>query len=109
MIIFVVCGYRIAGPSPCFERLRRGLAMAYRLFYTDYDITEAQYRACKPTYMAYRYNELDDALGKARQIKEHGGVPCEIEDDGVVILDRYEIAKTLRIRGRELVGRPKVY
>ena len=59
--------------------------------------------------MAYSYNELDDALGKARQIKEYGGVPWEIEPDDGVILDRYEIAKTLRIRARELAGRPKIY
>jgi hypothetical protein len=83
--------------------------LGYRLFYTDYDITEAQYLGCKPTYMAYGYNELDDALGKARQIKEHGGVPWEIEADDGVILDRYEIAKVLQVRVRELAVRPKVY
>ena len=83
--------------------------MAYRLYYTDYEIAEADYRVRKPGFMAYRYNELDDALGKARQIKEHGGVPWEIEGDDGVILDRDQITRTLKARARELVGRPKVY
>jgi hypothetical protein len=81
----------------------------YRLFYTDYVVPKAQYHANKPRLMVYAYNELDDALGKARQIKAHGGVPWEIESDDGTTLGCDEIGALLRDRSAELVGRPKVY
>ena len=42
--------------------------------------TEAGFTRTATPRVAYRYNELDDALGKARQIREHGRVPWEGDD-----------------------------
>ena len=81
----------------------------YRLFYTDYVVLKTQYHANKPRLIPYAYNELDDALGQARQIKARGGVPWEIESEDGTSIGRYEIATLLRERAAELVGRPKVY
>ena len=83
--------------------------MKHRLFYTDVEISEAEYRARKSGFMPYAYDEFDDALGKARQIKEHGGIPWEIELSDGNSIGRSEIARILRKRSAELVGRPKVY
>jgi len=83
--------------------------MTYRLFYTDSDVPKAMYEALKPTLMSYVYDELDDALGKARQIKLFGGVPWEIERADGPAINRYQIDKLLDDRAAELVNRPKVY
>ena len=83
--------------------------MGYHLYYTNFEILEAQYRATKLLSLSYAYNELDDALGKARQIREHGGVPWEIECDDGRVIRRYEIAKLMREREAKLLDRPKVY
>ena len=83
--------------------------MPHRLFYTDYDVPETEYRASKARLTAFLYNELDDALGKARQIEGYGGVAWEIESENGPVLGRREIAHLLRVRASELVGRPRVY
>jgi hypothetical protein len=83
--------------------------MSYSLYYTDCDMSERDYLACKSTLIKIIYNELDDALGRARQITEHGGVPWEIESEEGTKLRRHEITEIIRVRRRELAGRPKVY
>ena len=55
------------------------------------------------------YKELDDALGRARQITALGGIPWEIENEDGTKIERHEIVEMLRNRAAELVGRPKVY
>lgn len=83
--------------------------MKYSLFYTDRPISERDYLANKSQYIRYVYNELDDAFGMAREIAKRGGVPWEIEGDDGTKLGREEISKTLRVRSRELAGRPKIW
>jgi hypothetical protein len=73
--------------------------MTYCLFYTDFEVSKAIFTAQKASLTSYRYNELDDALGKARQIKSYGGVPWEIEsEDGTVKFTRDQIDKLLHER-----------
>jgi len=81
----------------------------YILRYTDLPVSEAKYLAAKARLTSYAYGELDDALGRARQIRERGGVPWEIEVDGRILLGRAGIERVLRERAKELAGRPKVY
>ena len=83
--------------------------MGYHLYYTNFEILEAQYRANKLLSLSYSYNDLDGALKKALKIREHGGVPWEIECDDGRVIRRYEIAKLVRERESELLDRPKVY
>jgi hypothetical protein len=83
--------------------------MSYSLYYTDWDMSEVDYLACKSTLIKIVYNELDDALGRARQITERGGVPWEIEGEDSTALRRHEIENMIRVRSGELAGRPKVY
>jgi len=83
--------------------------MSCSLYYTDWDMSEPDYLACRSTLIKIIYNELDDALGRARQITETGGVPWEIEGEDGTKLRRHEITKIMRVRSRELADRPKVY
>jgi hypothetical protein len=83
--------------------------MQYRLFFTDFDTSKANYEVQKSHLMTYAYNDLDDALGKARHIKAYGGVPWEIESEGGSIMDRAEIDRLLHVRAAALAGRPKIY
>jgi hypothetical protein len=55
------------------------------------------------------YNEMDDALGAARNGLARGLNVLAIEcDDGRTLLPS-DIQKLARERGHELVGRPRVY
>lgn len=83
--------------------------MSYRLFYTDYEISQADYVANKFRFMPMVYSDIDDALRRARQIIENGGVPWEIERPDDTALTRYEIVETLRRRRTDLGGPPKFY
>jgi hypothetical protein len=82
--------------------------MVYRLFCTDVRVSKPIYEAQKSWLMAYQYHELDDALGKAREIEARGGVAWEIENDDGPSMDRDKMQTQLRARRAELVGRPKV-
>lgn len=82
--------------------------MSHKLFYTDYEISKAEYATNKPRFMPFTYNDVDDALRRARQILEKGGIPWEIESSDGTTLDWYQIVETLR-RRRDLSGPPKVY
>ena len=83
--------------------------MNYKLFYTDYPVSEAIYRANKAQYMTFNYSELDDALGMARKINKRGGVAWEIEGDDGTHLQHDEIEKTIRVRSLAFANRPKVH
>lgn len=83
--------------------------MTYTLFYTDLKVSKAQYRKAKASNLSpYRYEELDDALGMARHIEARGGVAWEIEVSDGTPIGQPEIARLLRERAAQLVGRPKV-
>jgi hypothetical protein len=90
-------------------RFKGKTAMGYHLYYTEFEILEAQYRANKLLLLSYAYNELDGALRKARKIRERGGVPWEIECDDGRVIRRYEIAKLVREREAELLDSPEVH
>ena len=83
--------------------------MIYSLYYTDRPISERDYIANKSHYIQYRYQQLDDALGMAREIMKRGGIAWEIESDDGKRLGREEIETRLRVRASELAGRPKVW
>ena len=83
--------------------------MAHKLYYTDYDMPIDTYRGNKWSYIPFQYNDLDDALRRARQIMSAGGVPWEIECDDGKTIGRIEIMRLLRDRAAELAGPPKVY
>lgn len=80
--------------------------MEHRLFYTDSEVSESEYKAEKSLLIPFVYADLDDALGRAKQIAKVGGVPWEI-DSGSRTLGRAEIAHL--IRTRNLDGRPRLY
>ena len=83
--------------------------MAYRL-YIGLAQTEAEYQARKPGWIAIRYENRDDALGRAaREIELGAQIPCEIAGDDGSTLGRSEIARIVRVRRGELKDRPKVY
>lgn len=82
--------------------------MRYKLFCTDFEMPEDQYRANKPHLLSYMYNERDDALSKASEVNSRGGVAWEIVSSDGTVIDRREIAKILRDRTADLADRPKV-
>jgi hypothetical protein len=81
-----------------------GTRYAWRisLFYTDIAISEAQYREQQPLLLSIRYSDLDDALGKARQLAARGVVVWEIESEDGTTLTHSQIANMLRERGHDL-------
>jgi hypothetical protein len=83
--------------------------MTCRLFYTDVPISLSAYMAQKPWLTTYKYDNLDDALGMAREIEARGGVAWEIELDDGPPMGREQIQKELRTRRAELADKPKVY
>jgi hypothetical protein len=80
--------------------------VAFRLYYTVNPVSTAQYQAGKSSFVPMVYDDRDDALRRARQITELGGTPWEIIGDDGTILDRDQIAETLRLR-HDLSGPPK--
>ena len=81
---------------------------AFRLYYTDFPVSEIQYRNCKARLIPFQYPKLDEALAQARDIKEVGGVVWEIDCDGGPSLNRDEIEVAIFARRADLQGRPKV-
>lgn len=83
--------------------------MAYRLYFTDHQITEMEYRATKATpngrAKPHVFETLDDALGMAKQLIARGFVPWEIEIDNTITHD--EISRLIGERGAYLDGLPK--
>jgi hypothetical protein len=83
--------------------------MIYNIICT-LQVSEQEYRAAKPQLYKRPYTELDDALAWARDTRAAGCIAWEIEDEtGKLLLDRAQIADTIRRREQELIGRPKVY
>jgi hypothetical protein len=82
--------------------------MTTRLFYTDIECPEAQYRAQKAFLISYQYDDLDDALGMAKRIIGVGGVPWEIETE-TGVLGRFAIIELIEQKGAALNNRPKVW
>ncbi len=82
--------------------------MRHKLFFTDFEMPEYQYRANKPHLFRYLYDELDDALGMAREINARGSVAWEIVSSDGSVIDRREIARILLDRTAELADRPRV-
>jgi hypothetical protein len=83
--------------------------MAFRLYYTDYDISAAEYQANKCHLIPFVYSDSDDALRCARQIIGVRGVPWEIIGDDGSVVGRREIADEILRRCDELARPPKVY
>jgi hypothetical protein len=65
--------------------------MSCKLFYTDYEISKAEYQTNKRRLGSFQYNDRDDALRRARQIGEHGGIAWESSDG--TTLNRYQMPK----------------
>jgi hypothetical protein len=85
--------------------------MPYRLYCAPQWTSESQYREMKSLLPPVSYPELDDALGMARLISDRprcGITTWEIECPDGTTIGRYEIARLLRERAEELVGRPRV-
>jgi hypothetical protein len=82
--------------------------MTHKLYYTDINVSEAQYRAGKSTLMPINYADLLDALAMARDTNARGAIAWEIESSDGTVIDRAEIVRLLKVRVAELVGRPIV-
>lgn len=80
--------------------------MSYKTYWTDTIVPEADFLANKNTLMEKAYAELDDALAFARDVNDSGGIAWAIEGRGSR-LSRREIEDTIKVRARQLVGRPK--
>ena len=84
--------------------------MAYVIFHTDRDCSEAEYRREKRLMIKKVYGELLDALGWANLLHQRGAVAWEIESEsGEVLFDRRQIREAIQKRKFELSERPKVY
>jgi hypothetical protein len=83
--------------------------LAFRLYYTDYDISAAEYQVNKPRLMPMVYHDRDDALRRAWQIIGVGGVPWEIIGDDESVRGRQEIVDEIRRCPDKLAKPPKVY
>jgi hypothetical protein len=83
--------------------------MNYRLYWTDREISLAEYQRSKGLLWPKVHSNLDDALRFARDMGKHGSIPWEIEGDDGTKLDRKAFAETLQRRSTELAGPPKVY
>ena len=81
----------------------------YRLFYTETEITRAEYLSNKVTLVPRGYRDLEDALRAARQLRDTGPVPWEIQGDDGTELDRDKIVRILLERTADLAGPPTVY
>jgi hypothetical protein len=80
--------------------------MSYKIYWTDTIVPEADFLANKNTLMEKTYAEFDDALAFARDVNDSGGIAWAIEGRSGR-LSRREIEDTIRVRARQLVGRPK--
>ena len=84
--------------------------MTYRLWWTvGYVCTsEKEFLAAKHRLLPAAYEMQDDALRRANQVGQAGGVAWLIEGDDRTRLGRDAIAKTISKRGSELVVQPAV-
>lgn len=82
--------------------------MTYRLWWTvGYVCTsEKEFLAAKHRLLPAAYEMLDDALRRANQVVQAGGVAWLIEGDDRTRLGRDAIAKTIAKRGSELSVQP---
>ncbi len=82
--------------------------MTYRLWWTvGYVCTsEKEFLAAKHRLLPAAYEMLDDALRRANQVAQAGGVAWLIEGDDRTRLGRDAIAKTIAKRGSELSVQP---
>ena len=82
--------------------------MTYRLWWTvGYVCTsEKEFLAAKHRLLPAAYEMLDDALRRAHQVAQAGGVAWLIEGDDRTRLGRDAIAKTITKRGAELSVQP---
>jgi hypothetical protein len=82
--------------------------MTYRLWWTvGYVCTsEREFLATKHRLLPAVYETLDDALRRANQVGQAGGVAWLIEGDDRTRLGREAIAKTIAKRGSELSVQP---
>ena len=82
--------------------------MTYRLWWTvGYVCTsEKEFLAAKHRLLPAAYEMLDDALRRANQVAQAGGVAWLIEGDDRTRLGREAIAKTIAKRGSELAVQP---
>jgi|GEM_PF-6241253 len=82
--------------------------MTYRLWWTvGYVCTsEKEFLAAKHRLLPAPYEMLDDALRRARQVTQAGGVAWLIEGDDRTRLSRAAIEKTIEKRGSELAVEP---
>jgi len=78
--------------------------MTYRLWWTVGYVctTEKEFRAAKHRLLPASYDMLDDALRRAKQVGQAGGIAWLIEGDDKTRLERGSIQKTLERRGHEL-------
>ena len=82
--------------------------MTYRLWWTvGYVCTsEKEFLAAKHRLLPAAYEMLDDALRRANQVGQAGGVAWLIEGDDKTRLDRRAIESTLTKRSAELAVQP---
>ena len=82
--------------------------MIYRLWWTVGYVctTEKEFKATKHRLLPAIYEALDDALRRANQVAQAGGVAWLIEGDDKSRLDREAIERTIRKRGAELAVQP---
>ncbi len=78
--------------------------MTYRLWWTvGYVCTsEKEFLAAKHRLLPAAYEMLDDALRRAHQVGQAGGVAWLIEGDDKTRLGREAIARTIAKRGSDL-------
>jgi hypothetical protein len=82
--------------------------MTYRLWWTvGYVCTsEREFLATKHRLVPAVYEALDDALRRANQVGQAGGVAWLIEGDDRTKIGRDAIARTIAKRGNELAVQP---
>ena len=82
--------------------------MTYRLWWTvGYVCTsEKEFLAAKHRLLPATYEALDDALRRANQVGQAGGVAWLIEGDDRTKLSRDAIARAIAKRGAELSVQP---
>jgi len=78
--------------------------MTYKLWWTVGYVctTEKEFKATKHRLLPAVYEALDDALRRANQIGQAGGVAWLIEGDDKTRMERSAIESTISRRGAEL-------
>ena len=78
--------------------------MTYRLWWTVGYVctTEREFLATKHRLLPATYEVMDDALRRANQVTQAGGVAWLVEGDDKTRLEREAIRRTIAKRGNEL-------